>query len=175
MALILSCLIGLNIQLSAWWTVFFLIWGEGDLSWTLQVLIISIIYVTIVLIIWKFKYVRSGSVCVTAYLPFLFIYLLTLGVCLLDGIYDQGQCALLFTFYWIFWRISCTLSVTFDCSLCSHYEYALNFNLRFYLHSSCLSPVVLCTPGNWVSTGCALCFVLVICIVFAHFLQPKPE
>lgn len=31
-ALIHSCLIGLNIQLPAWLTVFFLIWGEGDLS-----------------------------------------------------------------------------------------------------------------------------------------------
>jgi len=31
-ALILSCLIGLNIQLPAWLTVFFLICGEGDLS-----------------------------------------------------------------------------------------------------------------------------------------------
>jgi len=30
-ALILSCLIGLNIQLPAWLTVFFLICGEGDL------------------------------------------------------------------------------------------------------------------------------------------------
>ena len=31
-ALIISCLIGSNIQLPAWLTAFFLIWGEGDLS-----------------------------------------------------------------------------------------------------------------------------------------------
>jgi hypothetical protein len=65
-ALILSCLIGLNIQLPAWLTVFFLIWGEGDLSRTPHVLIISTTYVKTVSMLWKFMYVRSGSVCVTA-------------------------------------------------------------------------------------------------------------
>jgi hypothetical protein len=51
--LILSCLIGFNIQLPAWCTVFPLFWGEGDLSLETHKLVISIINVKIVLTLWN--------------------------------------------------------------------------------------------------------------------------